>query len=74
MTRLLIGSTDFRVIGPRSGFRPLSRIPARERYGRDEPPQLDAGSEIPALIQGTVNAASPAWRRLDTLIRTQLGV
>ncbi|MCL7380060.1 MerR family transcriptional regulator [Streptomyces sp. 35G-GA-8] len=46
----------------------------RERYGLDEPPQLDAGSEIPALIQGTVNAASPAWRRLDTLIRTQLGV
>ncbi|MFJ9030513.1 MerR family transcriptional regulator [Streptomyces sp. NPDC102274] len=44
----------------------------RERYGPDELPQLDAGSEIPALIQGTVNASSPAWRRLDTLIRTQL--
>ncbi|KOG07035.1 MerR family transcriptional regulator [Streptomyces viridochromogenes] len=41
----------------------------QERYGPDEPPQLDATSDIPALIQGTVNAASPAWRRLDTLIR-----
>ncbi|MGG2462742.1 MerR family transcriptional regulator [Streptomyces sp. RGM 3693] len=44
----------------------------RERYGPDELPQLDATSEIPALIQGTVNAASPAWRRLDILIRAQL--
>ncbi|WP_043678989.1 MerR family transcriptional regulator [Streptomyces xylophagus] len=44
----------------------------RERYGPDEPPELDTGSEIPALIQGTVNASSPAWRRLDTLIRAQL--
>ncbi|MFE4869971.1 MerR family transcriptional regulator [Streptomyces sp. NPDC056682] len=44
----------------------------RERYGPHEPPELDATSEIPALIQGTVNASSPAWRRLDTLIRAQL--
>ncbi|MGW1882884.1 MerR family transcriptional regulator [Streptomyces sp. NPDC001970] len=44
----------------------------RERYGPDELPGLDAGSEIPALIQGTVNASSPAWKRLDTLIRAQL--
>ncbi|MER5227150.1 MerR family transcriptional regulator [Streptomyces flaveus] len=44
----------------------------RERYGPDEPPQLDAASEIPALIQGTVNASSPAWQRLDTLIRAHL--
>ncbi|MFD4240299.1 MerR family transcriptional regulator [Streptomyces sp. NPDC058525] len=29
-------------------------------------------AEIPALIQSTVNAASPAWRRLDTLIRGHL--
>ncbi|MGN9783897.1 MerR family transcriptional regulator [Nonomuraea sp. ZG12] len=43
----------------------------RARYGADEPPELDAASEIPALIQGTVNASSPAWRRLDTLIRAQ---
>ncbi|MFD9818916.1 MerR family transcriptional regulator [Streptomyces violascens] len=44
----------------------------RERYGPDEPPELDATSDIPALIQGTVNASSPAWQRLDTLIRAQL--
>ncbi|MCX4706570.1 MerR family transcriptional regulator [Streptomyces sp. NBC_01373] len=44
----------------------------RDRYGPDEPPQLDAASEIPALIQGTVNASSPAWQRLDTLIRAHL--
>lgn len=46
----------------------------RERYGPDELPGLDAASEIPALIQGTVNASSPAWQRLDMLIRAQLGV
>ncbi|MFF4948432.1 MerR family transcriptional regulator [Streptomyces chattanoogensis] len=44
----------------------------RERYGPDDLPELDTASEIPALIQGTVNASSPAWRRLDTLIRAQL--
>ncbi len=44
----------------------------RERYGPDDLPKLDADSEIPALIQGAVNASSPAWRRLDTLIREQL--
>ncbi|MEU2231320.1 MerR family transcriptional regulator [Streptomyces vietnamensis] len=44
----------------------------RARYGRDALPDLDTASEIPALIQGTVNAESPAWRRLDTLIRTRL--
>ncbi|MFE6065195.1 MerR family transcriptional regulator [Streptomyces sp. NPDC056525] len=41
----------------------------RRRYGPDEPPEVDSASEIPALIQATVNASSPAWRRLDTLIR-----
>lgn len=46
----------------------------RERYGADELPQLDADSQIPALIQGTVNASSPAWQRLDALIRAQLGL
>ncbi|WP_239515954.1 MULTISPECIES: MerR family transcriptional regulator [unclassified Streptomyces] len=45
----------------------------RERYGPDELPELDTASEIPALIQGTVNASSPAWQRLDALIRAQLG-
>ncbi|MFI6338725.1 MerR family transcriptional regulator [Streptomyces sp. NPDC050535] len=44
----------------------------RERYGLRELPGLDAASEIPGLIQGTVNASSPAWRRLDTLIRARL--
>ncbi|MEU1630642.1 MerR family transcriptional regulator [Streptomyces sp. NPDC020096] len=44
----------------------------RERYRPDELPELDAASEIPALIQGTINASSPAWQRLDTLIRAQL--
>lgn len=44
----------------------------RERYGSNEPPGLDADFEIPALIQGTVNASSPAWERLDSLIRAQL--
>ncbi|WP_262706374.1 MULTISPECIES: MerR family transcriptional regulator [Streptomyces] len=44
----------------------------RERYGPDDLPKLDAGSEIPALIQGAVNASSPAWQRLDTLVREQL--
>ncbi|GGL98914.1 MerR family transcriptional regulator [Streptomyces fumigatiscleroticus] len=43
----------------------------RERYGLDEPPELEGASEIPALIQGAVNASSPAWQRLDTLIRAQ---
>ncbi|MER5611262.1 MerR family transcriptional regulator [Streptomyces sp. NPDC002215] len=43
----------------------------RERYGLDEPPELDAAFDIPALIQRTVNASSPAWQRLDTLIRAQ---
>ncbi|MER6565207.1 MerR family transcriptional regulator [Streptomyces sp. NPDC001093] len=44
----------------------------RDRYGPNELPELDATSAIPALIQDTVNASSPAWQRLDTLIRTQL--
>ncbi|MFC7327479.1 MerR family transcriptional regulator [Marinactinospora rubrisoli] len=44
----------------------------RERYGSGELPQMGAATEIPALIQSTVNAASPAWQRLDTLIRARL--
>ncbi|WP_433398802.1 MerR family transcriptional regulator [Streptomyces sp. CA-146814] len=44
----------------------------RQRYGADEPPELDAASDIPALIQGTVSASSPAWQRLDELVRAQL--
>ncbi|MFF7295434.1 MerR family DNA-binding transcriptional regulator [Streptomyces sp. NPDC008265] len=46
----------------------------RERYGPDVSAVLDSSSEIPDLIQGTVNASSPAWRRLDALIRAQLGL
>src|SRR5205807_649068 len=45
----------------------------RERYGTDDLPGHDTNSEIPALIQGAVNASSPAWQRLDTLIRKRLG-
>ena len=46
----------------------------RRRYAADALPGQDITSEIPALIQGAVNASSPAWQRLDTLIRTQLRV
>jgi len=43
----------------------------RQRYGSDLPgPQVD--SAIPALIQASVSAASPAWRRLDLLVRAEL--
>ncbi|MFH9116985.1 hypothetical protein [Streptomyces globisporus] len=45
-----------------------------ERYGHGRLPKLDDGiSENPALIQGTANASSPTWRRLDSLIRARLG-
>ncbi|MEU0982131.1 MerR family transcriptional regulator [Streptomyces griseus] len=44
----------------------------RERYGPGEPPELGAASEVPALVQGTVNASSPAWQRVDTLVRAQM--
>ncbi|MFH8980059.1 MerR family transcriptional regulator [Streptomyces varsoviensis] len=46
----------------------------RARYGPDEPPGLNGASEIPALIQGAVNVSSPAWHRLDSLIRANLAV
>lgn len=45
----------------------------RARYGPGDLPGTDVDSEIPALIQGAVNASSPAWHRLDTLIRERLG-
>ncbi|TQM02848.1 MerR family transcriptional regulator [Pseudonocardia kunmingensis] len=44
----------------------------REQYGSGDLPGYGADSPIPGLVQGAVNAASPAWRRLDTLIREQL--
>lgn len=43
-----------------------------DRYG-DRPPGLDTGdTTIPQLLQSTVNASSPAWRQLDSLIRRRL--
>ncbi|UOX92112.1 MerR family transcriptional regulator [Amycolatopsis sp. FBCC-B4732] len=44
----------------------------RQRYGPGPLPGLDAPSAVPALIQSAVNAGSPAWRRLDGLLRAQL--
>ncbi|WP_329050565.1 MerR family transcriptional regulator [Amycolatopsis sp. NBC_01488] len=41
------------------------------RYGTDLP-AYEQGSAIPALVQGAVNASSPAWRRLDSLLRERL--
>ena len=43
-----------------------------QRYGTGDLPGQATGSAIPRLIQGAVNAASPAWQRLDQLIRAQL--
>lgn len=43
----------------------------RARYGA-ELPSYERGSAIPALVQGAVNASSPAWRRLDALMRDRL--
>jgi DNA-binding transcriptional MerR regulator len=43
----------------------------RARYGPDLP-TYERGSAIPALVQGAVNASSPAWRRLDALLRERL--
>jgi DNA-binding transcriptional MerR regulator len=44
----------------------------RVRYGSSDLPTQQVGSAIPALIQASVSAASPAWRRLDLLVRAQL--
>ncbi|MEV4054026.1 MerR family transcriptional regulator [Amycolatopsis sp. NPDC049688] len=44
---------------------------ARARYGPGLP-AYEQGSAIPELVQGAVNASSPAWRRLDTLLRDRL--
>jgi hypothetical protein len=44
----------------------------RSRYGSAELPGQDPESDIPALIQSAVNALSPAWRRLDRLVRVAL--
>lgn len=47
-------------------------VATRERYGTGDLPGQVTGSDIPQLIQGAVNASSPAWRRLDALIREEL--
>lgn len=44
-----------------------------ERYGAGDLPGQATGSQVPQLIQAAVNASSPAWRRLDSLIRDSLG-
>jgi len=43
-----------------------------QRYGTGDLPGQSADSEIPQLIQGAVNASSPAWEQLDSLIRDGL--
>jgi len=43
-----------------------------QRYGTGDLPGQATGSEIPQLIQSDVNASSPAWQRLDSLIRDEL--
>jgi len=44
----------------------------RKRYGSGDLPGQVTGSQIPGLIQGALNASSPAWQQLDSLIRTYL--
>jgi DNA-binding transcriptional MerR regulator len=44
----------------------------RHRYGTGDLPGQTTSSKIPQLIQGAVNALSPAWQRLDFLIRDEL--
>ncbi|HET6988254.1 MAG TPA: MerR family transcriptional regulator [Kribbella sp.] len=44
-----------------------------DRYGTDLPGQ-STDSPIPQLLQNTVNASSPAWQQLDSLIRERLRV
>jgi len=44
----------------------------RSRYGPGDLPGQVTGSPIPALVQGAINASSPAWRRLDGLVRAAL--
>jgi DNA-binding transcriptional MerR regulator len=44
----------------------------RRRYPAGELPGQRTGSEIPALIQTAVNDSSPAWEKIDSLVRHQL--
>jgi DNA-binding transcriptional MerR regulator len=43
-----------------------------QRYGTGDLPGQATGSEVPQLVQDAVNVSSPAWRRLDALVRDQL--
>lgn len=43
----------------------------RRRYPAGELPGQRTGSEIPALIQTAVNDSSPAWEKIDSLVRHQ---
>lgn len=43
-----------------------------QRYGAGDLPGQATGSQVPQLIQDAINASSPAWRRLDSLIRDGL--
>ena len=47
-------------------------VATAQRYGTGDLPGQTTGSEIPQLIQSAVNASSPAWQRLDSLIRDEL--
>ncbi|MGW6395329.1 MerR family transcriptional regulator [Streptomyces sp. NPDC055103] len=45
-----------------------------ERYGSEGPPRLESASRIPDLVQERVNASSPAWQRIDALVRSELAL
>ncbi len=42
------------------------------RYGGSELPDSQIGSEVPALIQAAVNDSSPAWYKIDKIVRDAL--
>ncbi|GAA1557661.1 MerR family transcriptional regulator [Kribbella hippodromi] len=44
-----------------------------ERYGTEPPGMSSTDPTIHQLLQGAVNDSSPAWQRLDTMIRGRLG-
>jgi hypothetical protein len=50
----------------------VRRVTALAGDGTGELPGQETGSDIPQMIQGAVSASSPAWRRLDSLIRSEL--
>ncbi|NIK59828.1 MerR family transcriptional regulator [Kribbella shirazensis] len=45
---------------------------AIERYSLDDLARDSAEAELPRLVQSSINASSPAWERLDALIRAGL--